>query len=207
MRIKLISVFAAFAVIITLPVFYEEFLFYPPMEYNSFSELYSIDNFLRLFHILLDQRIVVETSPPTVPYDEMPLFNGTGDSLIGFKLTNDSSKFNNSSECRHKLCAVIESGWVKSYSNTFTFIRFARSLDFDEAIQKLRRGEFTTKYGHPMSSLGRIEIKEVELKYYNQSVFHSWREKLYVPVWVIHAKTSNYGEETIFVEASFMSSP
>jgi len=79
-------------------------------------------------------------------------------------------------------------------------VGFAKTISFDEAIQRLRRGEFITEYGYPMSSLGRIAIYKVELKYYNRSAFYPWEKSLYVPVWVIHAKTSNYGRETIFID-------
>jgi len=129
------------AFILTSPILYEIFLFYPPMEYDSFFQIYSIDNFLKLPFILLNQRIILETSPPDIP-KELPIYQ-----------IKDSNR---------GMDHVLDFEFVKS--SNFKLIGFAKTISFDEAIQKLRKGEFITEYGKPMSPLGEVVIYMVELK-------------------------------------------
>jgi hypothetical protein len=181
-----------FALMITVaPFLYEMLLFYPPMTSDP------VDNFLKLFFILLNQRITVETKPPTMPYDKMPVYTGNSLDVLDFEFVSSLS------ECGSDvLCIIVKNGKIKQADwDGLNFTRFEKTIRFDEAIQRLRKREFITSQGYPMSSLGRVAIYKVELKYYDRSAFYPWEKNFYVPVWVIHAKTSNYGEEVIFVEA------
>ena len=70
-KIKVIAVTALILIVVLGPVIYEAFLFYPPMGSDPF------DNFLKLFFILLNQRISIETEPPTLAFNEMQYIQET----------------------------------------------------------------------------------------------------------------------------------
>jgi hypothetical protein len=72
-------------------------------------------------------------------------------------------------------------------------------------LQQIENGNFITSRGnYPMSSLGRINIIDIEFVYF--SLFDDYPyeyegEITYYPSWKITAETSNYGNVVLMIKA------
>lgn len=183
-------------VVAAIPFLHETLDYYPPISEKPGAALVGL---------LTGQRVSIETSL-NLPVEHLPVYTGNSTQyLIAACFVNSNESYEN---CRDRLCFLEEKGELKEFPRIYENIRYRKLVnvtdDSSKIIDKIRRGDFYTSNpkSHPMSYLGRVKIIDSKIGYYNQTLYQ-FKEGtgFYVPVWVLHAETSNYGKETLLVEA------
>jgi hypothetical protein len=144
------------------------------------------------------------------PASSYPVYVGNSTPLIELEFTYLDNDYQN---CKDKLCFLIEDGKIIDFQESYNGLSYNNrfvNITNDESIiiDRIKNGEFTCigqnkDPQYPMSGLGNIKIYNYNLAYYNQTLYNNVAGKgIYIPVWLLYADTSGYGQVTILVWAS-----
>lgn len=159
--------------------------------------------------VLSMNRITIEATLD-IPADRLPIYVGNSTPLIKASFTYSNESYEN---CQEGLCFLIGNGEIQDFTKNYGDLRYSGEFvditdDESTIINRIKEGEFSTLGPHddpqyPMSGLGSVRIIDYEIGYYNET-YYSFKEGegVYVPVYILYAETSGYGEQTILVWAT-----
>lgn len=212
-----------------LPLFYETFNYYPPME-----EEMPHGKTVQIWSTLTNQRVTLDADIPLIPVNQLPLYQGKSFSrTLNVSFINSVESYNNRSynnkypgeiyflvsdqKIEDSRFNLIDNKILKSRFNLNSnasdpeYLQIAgfQTVDFNESdkyiIQQVRYRNFVTQKGNlPMFSLGRIRITDVKFVYFNGFDTYPYRydgQTTYYPAWEVTAETSNYGSEVLMIRA------
>lgn len=180
-----------------LPLFYETFNYYPPMEEDM-----PHGKTVQIWSTLTNQRVTLDADIPSIPVNQLPLYQGkslSGTLTVSFINSSESynaESYNNGSynsehpgeiyflvsdkEIEDSRFDLTDDKILKSRFNLNSsasdpeYLQIAgfQTVDFNESdkyiIQQVRNRNFVTQKGNlPMFSLGRIRITDVKFVYFN----------------------------------------
>lgn len=159
--------------------------------------------------VLSGNRITIETSLD-VPVSRFPIYMGNSTPLIEVSFTFSSDSYEN---CQEGLCFLVENREISDFPKNYSNLRYSNEFvnvtdDTSIIIDRIKEREFSIlgpydDLQYPMSGLGNVNIIDYEIGYYNEIPYsHGVGEGVYVPVYVLYAETSNYGEVRIIVWAT-----
>ncbi|WP_440946481.1 hypothetical protein ACSAZL_20985 [Methanosarcina sp. T3] len=215
---SVIGVVIALAVLYyALPLFYETFNYYPPMKEDM-----PHGRTVQVWSTLTNQRVTLNADIPSIPVNQLPLYQGKSSSnAFNVSFINSSKSYNEGSNNTglpgeiYFLVSdneITESGFNLTSSaadpEPLQIISF-QTVDFNDPgkyiIQQVRNRNFVTQKGNlPMFSLGRTRITDVKFVYFNGFDTYPYRyegQTTYYPAWEIKVETSNYGDEVLLIRA------
>ena len=165
--------------------------------------------FLVVVFFLTNSRVTIE-STLNMPSNRLPIFIGNSTPLIKANFTYSNENYEN---CQEGLCFFVENGEVHNFSKNYKGLIYSGefvNVTDDELIiiNRIKEREFSIlgpydDLQYPMSRLGAVKIINYEIGYCNEiSYSYGVGEGVYVPVYVLYAETSNYGEVRIIVWAT-----
>jgi hypothetical protein len=195
-----------------LPLFYETFNYYPPMKEDT-----PYRRTVQIWNTLTNQRVTLDTEIPSIPVNQLPVYQGkSSSSTLNVSFISSSESYNNRSTGEIYFLVtnneIAESRFNLTDSATdLESIQIAsfQTMGFNDSgkyiIQQVRNRNFVTQKGNlPMFSLGRIRITDVKFVYFNGFDTYPYRydgQTTYYPAWKVTAETSNYGDEVLMIKA------
>jgi hypothetical protein len=194
------------------PLFYETFNYYPPMKEGTPHR-----RTVQIWNIFTNQRVTLDDEVPSIPVNEMPVYQGKSSSNILNVSFTDSNESYNSSHTG-ELCFLVVNGKIAesrlNLSDNAAYLKPVKITSFQKKgmnesgkyiIQQIKIRNFVTLNGNPpMFSLGRIRITDVEFVYFNGFDSYPYRyngQTTYYPAWKVTVETSNYGNEVLMIKA------
>ncbi len=193
------------------PLLYETFNYYPPMKEGTPHR-----RTVQIWNIFTNQRVTLDDEVPSIPVNEVPVYQGKSSSNVlnvSFAYSNESYNSNHKGEVYF---LVVNNKIAESRLNLTdkadlkpVKITSFQTTEPNESgkyiIQQIRIRNFVTQKGNtPMFSMGRIRITDVEFVYFNGFDIYSYRYKgqtTYYPAWKVTVETSNYGNEVLMIKA------
>ncbi|MDY9927684.1 hypothetical protein [Methanosarcina sp.] len=199
-----------------LPLFYESFNYYPLMKEDM-----PYKGTVRVWSILTNQRITLDTEVPSIPVNQFPVYQGrSSSSALNVSFINSDEYYNESHNNRYtgEICFLVANNGIAESMFNLTGhatdleprqIESSQMIRFNDSgkyiIQQVRNRNFVTQKGNlPMFSLGRTRITDVKFIYFNGFDTYPCEYKgktTYYPAWKITAETSNYGNEILIIKA------
>jgi len=215
---SVIGIIIALAVLYyALPLFYETFNYYPPMKEDM-----PHGRTVQVWSTLTNQRVTLDADIPSIPVNQLPLYQGKSSSTtFNVSFINSDESYNEGSNNTgfpgeiYFLVSdneITESGFnLTSSAADLEPLQIAsfQTVDFNDPgkyiIQQVRNRNFVTQKGNlPMFSLGRTRITDVKFVYFNGFDTYPYRyegQTTYYPAWEVTAETSNYGDEVLMIRA------
>lgn len=194
------------------PLFYETFNYYPPMKEGTPHR-----RTVQIWSIFTNQRVTLDDEVPSIPVNEMPVYQGKSSSNILNVSFTDSNESYNSNPTGEIYFLVVNGRIAESRLNltdNAADLKPVKITSFQTTgpnesgkyiIQQIRIRNFVTLKGNPpMFSMGRIRITDVEFVYFNGFDTYPYRYKgqtTYYPAWKVTVETSNYGNEVLMIKA------
>lgn len=194
------------------PLFYETFNYYPPMKEDMPHR-----TTVQIWNTLTNQRVTLDTEVPSIPVNELPVYQGkSSSSTLNVSFTDyDEAYYSNYTG---EICFLVTNNEIIETRFNLTNnavdlepIQMAnlRTVSFNNTgeyiIQQIRTRNFLTPKGDiPKFSLGRVRITDAELVYFNGFDTYSYRyegQTTYYPAWKVAVETSNYGDEVLMIKA------
>jgi len=201
-----------------LPLFYETFNYYPPMKEDT-----PYRRTVQIWNTLTNQRVTLDTQIPSIPVNQLPVYQGkSSSSTLNVSFISSSESYNNIYPGEiYFLVAnneIVESRFNLTDSATglkpikissFQTAGFNDSGSFNDSgkyiIQQVRNRNFVAQKGNlPRFSLGRVRIIDVKFVYFNGFDTYPYRyegQTKYYPAWKVAVETSNYGDEILMIKA------
>jgi hypothetical protein len=195
-----------------LPLFYETFNYYPPIK-----EGMSYKRTVQTWNIFTNQRVTLNAEVPSIPVNELPVYQGKSSlNTLNVSFTDSNESYNNNS--MEGICFLVMNDKVAesrlNLTDNSADPKPIKTTSFQTAelnesgkyiIQQIRVRNFVTQQGSkPMFSLGRIRITDVQFVYFNGFDTYSCRYRsktIYYPAWKVTVETSNYGDEVLMIKA------
>ena len=158
-----------------LPLFYETFNYYPPMKEDT-----SYRRTVQIWNTLTNQRVTLDTEIPSIPVNQLPVYQGkSSSSTLNVSFINSSESYNN--RYTGEICFLVANNEVAESIFNLTDnatdlepiqIASSQTTGFNDSgkyiIQQVRNRNFVTQKGNlPMFSLGRTRITDVKFVYFN----------------------------------------
>lgn len=195
-----------------LPLFYETFSYYPPMKEDMPHR-----RTVQIWNTFTNQRVTLDTEIPSIPVNELPVYQGKSSSnTLNVSFINSSESYNNSyigeiyflvsdNEVAESRFNLTDGATDLEPIQTTSF----KTAGFNDSgkyiIQQVRNRNFVTQKGNPpMFSLGRVRIIDVKFVYFNGFDTYPYRyegQTTYYPAWKVTAETSNYGDKVLMIKA------
>lgn len=202
---------------LTFSTFYQAFGYYPTIEeMEEDLPSHSLKNIVfteigQLLAIAFNARVSLDAEVPSIPTDQLPVFQGNSSQhILHVDFVDSIEEFNSSTE---DICFLVVDGSVKETkinAGELYSIKQAKIDNSDKYIirQMQNRSFITEDGGAPMSSLRRVRIVDADFVYFdNLEDYHCQYEGeiIYHPAWKITAKTSSdYGDITLMVKATHL---
>jgi hypothetical protein len=195
-----------------LPLFYESFNYYPPIREDM-----PYRGTVQIWNTLTNQRITLDTEVPSIPVNQLPVYQGkSSSSTLTVSFINSSKSYNN--RYTGEICFLVANDEIAESMFNLTDnatdlepiqIASPQTMDFNDSgkyiIQQVRNRNFVSQKGNlPMFSLGRTRITDVKFVYFNGFETYPYRYEgrtTYYPAWKVTAETSNYGDEVLMIKA------
>lgn len=154
----------------------------------------------------MNQRVTLDTTIPTVPVDQLPIFYGNPSSkVLGVKFVNTTTEF---IRCSEDICFLINDNNVLETKfrtdNLYAIEQKKINGSNERMIQQIKNSNFLTpRGGFLMSSLGRAEIIDIEFVYYDYTDTHPYEheyDNMCYPAWKLRVKTPEC-IETLIINA------
>ncbi|MDQ1274791.1 MAG: hypothetical protein QG610_363 [Euryarchaeota archaeon] len=195
-----------------LPLFYETFNYYPPVKEDTPHR-----RTVQVWNTFTNQRVTLNAEVPSIPVNELPVYQGKSSSNTLNVSFTDSNESYNSSHMGDIYFLVVNDKIAESRFNLTdnavglepVITASLQTAGLNESgkyiTQQIRIRNFVTQNGNPpMFSLGRIRITDVKFVYFNGFDTYTYRYKgqtTYYPAWKVTVETSNYGNEILMVKA------
>ena len=195
-----------------LPLFYETFNYYPPMKEDM-----PYRKTVQVWNTLTNQRVTLDTEIPSIPVNQLPVYQGkSSSSTLNVSFISSNESYNNiySGEIYFLVAnnEIVESRFNLT-DNAVGLEPIQKvslqATGFNDSgkyiIQQVRNRNFIAQKGNlPRFSLGRVRITDVKFVYFNGFDTYPYRyegQTKYYPTWKVTAETSNYGDEVLMIKA------
>ena len=194
------------------PLFYETFNYYPPMKEDM-----PYGKTAQIWNTFTNQRVTLDTQIPSIPVNQLPVYQGKSSSrTLNVSFISSSESYNSRSTGEiYFLVAndeIVESRF--NLTDSATDLKPIKISSFQTAgfndsgkyiIQQVRNRNFVSQKGNlPRFSLGRVRITDVKFVYFNGFDTYPYRyegQTKYYPAWKVKVETSNYGDEILMIKA------
>lgn len=194
------------------PLFYEAFNYYPPMKEDM-----PHSRTVQIWSTFINQRVSLDAEVPSIPVNELPVYQGkSSSSTLNVSFTDSSESYN--SNRTGEICFLVMNNEIAenrfNLTDNATNLKLVKTTSFQITelnesnkciIQQIRTRNFVTQRGNsPMFSMGRVRITDVKFVYFNGFDTYAYRYKgqtTYYPAWKVTVETSNYGNQVLMIKA------